>query len=262
MSNYSNSNPSTDYPDYLAQICHQYPGVPYPHLLTWDQSDRELPLDEEWQRILKATAVALRHGADVCEQFAANRNPTTCNELIQSKNALLCAVHKAEDLVTELTMNYPLPVQSNYKIAKSNPDIASRTPDLLINTEEHIIIWMPRLPSKHRGPNSLIFQELQEMLQVSRFPRIDQWHCDFLHVYHPTNLAGVLDVDNYNYKPIIDALVIALCSQDSFDHFSYGAYNMAHLTLKPGCYIHICKRQEKVPIFQFFEEMISHAQSL
>ena len=250
------------HPENLNQIYQQYPGVPDPYPLAWDKSDRELPQDLAWQKMLKATATALCRGAEVCEHLSAKHGRTTCSGLVQDKNTLLCAIHKAEDLVSELTLNYPLPISGNYRVARENPDLAARIPALLHNDASRILIWMPTLPSKKRGSNSLIFSELQEMLQVNHFTHLDQWHCDFIHIYHPNNLAGILDVDNYSYKPVIDALTLALASQDSFDHFSFSAYNLPHLTLKPGCYIHICKREEKVPFFQFFEEMISGAQSL
>lgn len=113
---------------YLDAIYQQYPGVPYPHPLTWDRSDAELPLDEKWQHMLQATATALRRAADVCEQLTSRSERTTCNRLIHDKNTLLCAAHKAEDLVAESSLCYLLPTPSNYKIARSNPDLAPAFP--------------------------------------------------------------------------------------------------------------------------------------
>ena len=250
----------SEHVNYLETIYQQYPGIPDPYPLTWDRSDVELPHNEEWQKQLQVTAAALRRATEVCEQLAARSERTTRNGLIHDKNTLLCAVHKAEDLVAELTMHYPLPNPSNYKIARSNPDLAPRIPTLLHNSADRILIRMPRLPSKKRGTSSLVFQELRDLLQENNIPHLDKWHCDFVHVYHPDNLTGILDVDNYDYKPVIDTLTLALLTQDSIDHFSLSMYNLPHTELNPGCYIHISKRNEKVGFFQNFVLLVQRAQ--
>jgi hypothetical protein len=251
---------ANEYTKNLEIIYQQYPGVPAPYPLTWDRNDTELPLDDEWQHMLQATATALHRAVDVCNQLADRSERTTRNGLIHNKNALLCAIHKAEDLVAKLSTLYPLPTLSNYRIARSNLDLAPRTPALLHNGAERILIWLPRLPSKKRGTNSLLFQELQELLAESDLPHLDKWHCDFIHIYHPNNLTGILDVDNYDYKPVIDALTLALTTQDSFDHFSLSMYNLPHTELNPGCYIHISKRNEKVGFFQDFIKFVQASQ--
>lgn len=244
--------------EYLNRIYQQYPGIPDPYVETWDRSDTELSQHIGWQKSLQNTATALRRAAEVCDQISLRSERTTRNDLMQNKKALLCAIHKAEDLVDELSMHYPLPEQSNYRIAKANPDLAPRTPTLLFNNADRILIWIPRIPSKKRGTHSMVFEELQELLWENRFAHMDKWHCDFVHVYHPDNLVGILDVDNYDYKPLIDALTLALATQDSYDHFSFGMFNFPHYSLKPGCYIHVCRREEKVG---FFHDLVSTIQA-
>ena len=95
------------------------------------------------------------------------------------------------------------------------------------------------------------------MLWDTDFAHFNKWHCDFIHVYHPDDANGIYDVDNYAYKPIIDAFVRALRSRDSLDHFSCGMYNFGSKNLKIGTYIHIYKRDEKVSLFRDFEELIT-----
>ena len=238
-------------------IYDQYPGVPDPYPPVWHQNDTELPQDEEWQDMLRNTAEALRRAADVCDRLSAQTGCTQRNELIVNKNTLLCGVHKAEDLVDRLTYKYPLGTPRNYQIAKSNPEIASRIPEILINAEDHVLIWTPRLPSKKRGVDSMVFKELQEMLWDTIFARFHKWHCDFIHMHKPDALTGVYDVDNYAYKPVIDALARALHTNDNLDRFSFSAYNYASKTIKNGTYIHIYNRDEKVQFFSNFEGMIS-----
>lgn len=254
------SDPADMIPPYVKEIYQLYPDVPAPHPLKWDENDTTLPQDPQWQKTLQNTAAALRQAAEVCDQLSAKTERTTPKGLTQGKNALLCAVHYAEDLVAELSMHYPLPSASNYKIAKSNPDLASRIPVLRLNSEDSILIWMPRLPSKKRGTDSMVFQELREMLWENDFAHINKWHCDIIHIYRPNDLTGILDADNYFYKPVIDAIALALRSKDSRDHFSYSLYNFPHETIKPGCYIHVYKREEKVAIFRDFEGLISRSE--
>lgn len=101
----------------------------------------------------------------------------------------------------------------------------------------------------------MVFQELQEMLWDTQFAHFDKWHCDFIHVYSGEDFEGIYDVDNYAYKPIIDAFVGALRTRDNFDHFSFSMYNYRSETLKKGCFIHVYKRDEKVAVFQKIEEL-------
>ena len=61
---------------------------------------------------------------------------------------------------------------------------------------------------------------------------------------------------NYFYKPIIDALALAFRAQDGFDYFSYSMFNHYSKTLKSGCYIRVCNRDEKVRFLEDFESAV------
>ena len=241
----------------IASIYAQYPGVPEPYPLVWDRSDMNHPQNDEWHEMLQDTSEALRRAADICDQISAQTSRAQRNELIVNKNTLLCGIHKAEDLVEQLSFRYPLGNLRNYQIAKSNPEIASSVPEILINSDERILIWMPRLPSKSRGVDSMVFQELQEMIWDTDFAHFSKWHCDFIHVYHPDDASGTYDVDNYAYKPIIDALARALHANDNLDRFSCSMFNHESESIKNGTYIHVYKREEKVQFFDNFEELIT-----
>ncbi len=160
-------------------------------------------------------------------------------------------MHKAEELLAELSGNYPSNIRS-HSVLKQDSQLASCAPELLRNTPDRLLIWVPRLPSKSRGTKSLSYIELQELLWENSFAHFEQWHCSFIHTYHPKHCLGVLDVDNYYYKPIIDRIARALRTSDSFCRFSCSMYNYASEKLKPGCYIHISKNSEKVGNFEDF----------
>ena len=158
-----------------------------------------------------------------------------------------------EELLSELQFRYPLPSDSPHR--KPPKDLEPYLPKLLLCTQDRILIWMPRLPAKSTSVHCQILKSLRQMLRQHDLPHIPQWHCDLIHAYPEYMLAGVQDVDNYPYKPIIDALAMALFAPDSFDNFSCAMYNLPTANLKPGCYIRICNRSEKVQFLQDFEKL-------
>lgn len=94
------------------------------------------------------------------------------------------------------------------------------------------------------------------MLWDTDFAHFKKWHCDFIHVYHPDDAGGVYDVDNYAYKPIIDAFTRAFRTGDRLEHCSFSMYNYSSENIKTGTYIYICNRDEKVAFFQDFEKLV------
>lgn len=248
-------DPTTPSP-YIEELRLQYPDVPEIYRPVWQCSDDALLTCEEWSTFLAGTQKLLQDAAKICHQLAVHSDRTQPTQLTTQKNKLLCAVHRLETLLDELHLSYPMPSQTYYSLAKEYREIAGNVPQLLLNTEDQVIIWTPKLSSKKRSINNIFYWELKDMLGASNFAQYEKWHCDFCHVYHPDNWAGVLDVDNYNYKPIIDALVLAFGTQDSYDNFSYSCFNLPSSCLKAGCYICVCRREEKVRFFSEIESQI------
>lgn len=75
-------------------------------------------------------------------------------------------------------------------------------------------------------------------------------------MFSPDNPIGILDADNYLYKPIIDAIAFAVYSLDGFEHFSYSCYNLADETLNAGTYLVISNSTQKVGFFDFFASLL------
>lgn len=84
---------------------------------------------------------------------------------------------------------------------------------------------------------------------------------DCFHIYHPDRNGGVLDVDNYNFKPIIDTVALAMHAKDSRDNFSMSQYNIPDYSIKPGYYFHVYKRDQKVQILRNFQNKIKHLET-
>ncbi len=232
---------------YQQIVAEKYPDVAEAYRPRWDDSDTLLPKNEEWKDLLARTISDLEQAIKTCQRLSDNPPAVmTPMTLTRFKNTLLRATHKTEDVITEITLSYPTPGQSNYDIAKSDPELAERIPQVLLNKEENIVIWTPRFPSKKRGIDSLTYQEFQEMLWRNTFAHFDKWHCAFIHTYRPENALGILDVDNYLYKPFIDAIARAIISIDDYKHFSCSMFNLPSENLKPGCYILISKSTQKV----------------
>ena len=234
----------------------QYPGVPDSYIRKWQENDGFLPTSSEWLERLISTDKAAQEVSSICRYLETKTDRMTVNRLSLEKAALLRALHKMEDLIEELDRSYPTGT-GIYELAKQDPSLTGRIPEILLNDGEQVLIWTPRLPAKSKWASSVGYKELQELLQKEspHSPRFDQWHCDFIHVFRTSNLIGVRDVDNYATKPIIDALARAFRTNDAYDNFSYSMFNMPSETLKTGCYIHIYKRAQKVGFFQNFEEL-------
>lgn len=244
------------YDPFLEVVHTEYPSVPDPHNLTWYRSDENAKQDTEWSSALNTTAAALSNATAVCQQIGTQQERTTPESVLQHKTALLQAISHAEHILDELEHKYPLPQQNLYTIAAKSKPLQDFIPRLLHNTSDRIIIWLPALPAKSRAANSHIFAELKGLLHSNTFASFPYWHCDFIHVFREDCRLGVRDVDNYPYKPIIDALVLGLSTRDGSDHFSCAMYNYFSATIKPGCYISISRREEKVRFFRDFEKLI------
>lgn len=237
-------------------LCRQYPGVPDSHIRKWQENDSFLPASSEWLERLISTDKAAQEVSSICRYLETKTDRMTVNRLRIEKAALLRALHKMEELIEELDRSYPAGT-GIYDLAKQEPSLTGRIPEILLNDGNQVLIWTPRLPAKNKWANSVGYRELQELLQKEspNLPRFDQWHCDFIHVFRTHNLVGVKDADNYAYKPIIDTLTRAFRTNDAYDNFSYSMFNMPSESLKIGCYIHIYKRSQKVGFFREFEEL-------
>lgn len=237
-----------------------YPDVPDPHQTTWTISDQETRHSNDWQAHLSKTKSALLVAAEECDVLATATQQTTPASLTMSINRFKSSLYKAEDTIAALHDLYPLPAVRTPSDLAAQPDPAIPTPMLLYHSDDQILFWLPALPNKSRSTNSHLYTDFRELLQTHQFPLWGAWHCDFIHVFSPSNegaILGARDVDNYPYKPFIDALVLALRTSDGAFNFSYSAYNFVSNSIQSGCYILVSKRDKKVGFFQDFENLIS-----
>ena len=247
-------------PPYLVRIKATYPDVPEPHYLTWDHSDQHTRKSSDWQAALSKAKSALVAAAKECDALAAADEPTRPKNLLVTANRLKSSIYRTEDILSSLSGMYPLPDTRNTSYT-TNPDgLHEYTPKLLSVSSEQIIIWLPVLPPKNRNTNSHLFTSFRELLRSSDLPQLVCWHCDFIHVFQRPRqglILGARDVDNYPYKPIIDALASSLKTHDSAFQFSCGMYNILSDRIDSGCYIRITDRSQKVGFWGDFENLIS-----
>ena len=244
---------------YSACYMAEYPDVPDPHQIAWATSDQETRSSNDWHAYLSKTKAALIAAAKECDVLAAATQKTTPASLTATINRLKAALYKTEDTLAALHDMYPLPSVRTPSDLAAQSDTAIPAPVQLNHSNDQILFWLPSLPNKSRGANSHLYTVFRALLQVHQFAPFGAWHCDFIHVFSPSNegaILGARDVDNYPYKPFIDALVLALRSPDEAFNFSFGAYNMLSDRIKSGCYISITKRTQKVGFFQEFENQI------
>lgn len=234
----------------------KYPGVPYPLSEVWERSDYDIPRNLEREELVNKTAEALAIAANLCPSIQDTNAPTTFAELQNYTRTLKGAVFRTEALLDEMQFKYPLPTKERYRHTRSDKSLQTYLPQILLNTEDRVIIWMPKMPTSSRTANNLLFAELLDLLYNEDFSHLQNWHCDFIHVF-PNGALGCRDVDNYPYKPVIDALAMAFRSRDSSESFSIGMYNLRTENTKPGCYVCVSKRENKACFFAEFEDLIA-----
>ena len=233
-----------------------YPLVNENYRQVWDRSDKFLPQNDDWLLQLQTTATALDRAAKTCREMIQPTERTTPSELRVAKNVLLHAVHETEALIMELSLNYPIHSENYYTYLVADPELSKYAPKLLLRNNAEFVLWMPMLPSRQRAVTSVLFHATDDFIRNANLPRIQNWHADFIHCYHPDHIVGVRDVDNYDYKPIVDALARAMYAKDSYEHYSCSMYNFATIELRPGCYIYVSERSKKVRFFQEFLSLV------
>ena len=238
------------------ELKEKYPGVPYPLSEVWERSDYDVPRNLEREEMVNNTAKALMVAADICPSIQSTNAPTSLEAYLNYTNALKEAVFRTEALLDELQFKYPLPTKERSRYTRAEKNLQAHLPQILLNSEDCVIIWMPNMPAIGHSVNNLLFAELKDLLLSHDFPPVKKWHCDFIHVF-PEEMLGCRDVDNYPYKPVIDALTLAFFTRDGSDYFSCSMYNHFTKSIKQGCYIVVTKRDEKVGFFADFEERIS-----
>lgn len=242
--------------DYEKELERLYPIVPEDVRPIWDRADELHPRNESLHTMIQTAMESIAKATVALQVEMGRQNRMTPQRRTQYRDAMTEAIHKLEDLLEELSLHYPLPIGKEGYLLDIGTEPCGELPRIILDTPEEIIIWMKRLPPKGENAKSLGVSELRRLLYSRDLPHFKKWHCDFIHVYSPDKPVGMLDVDNYLYKPIIDLLAMALFAKDSLDNFSYALYNLPSETIKSGTYIHIFKREEKVLFFQNFEEQI------
>ena len=253
--------PLEQYP-YEIALRENYPDVDDTYRFVWARSDTSLPRNEEWLQKLKTASTVLEHASEVCKKLALQHSRMTPRKLTLATKALREVDHRMTDIISDLMCSYPIANENHYLAAMSIPEISESIPKILFCDEDEFAFWILELPPKNKNArNNLIILEAEDMLLHSQIPRFKKWHMDCFHIYHPDRMGGVLDVDNYNFKPVIDAVAIAMYAKDSYDNFSMSQYNISDYNIKPGFYFHIYKRDEKVRFLQNFTDRIRLSQN-
>ena len=242
--------------EYLAAT---YPDVDEDYRPKWQVSDYGRRDCDEHTAQMEYAAAVLEKAADTCRKLAVQSGTGSPQQITAATNTLLHAGHKTEEVIISLKYAYPQRHSSFYEMASRIPEVAETVPKLLLCTDSEFILWMPSLPSKDRAQTSIFMRETEDLLYSANLPCFKKWHCDFVHCYPEDNLYGVLDVDNYHSKPILDVIARAMFANDGRDNFSLALYNYPTTEINRGFYIHVYKRNEKI---RFLADFISRLQGL
>ena len=245
-----------------AMFRERYPDVSEHYRQSWHRSDEVAQNNDDRTTATNNLIALMEQAISACRQLQEQTVPMTPNLLSSYKLPLSKIIHSAQELLDTLDGDYPIPGSNAYTQMIACKELSEIAPKVLRNTDEQIVIWTNALPSKYTKAANLYLEEIRYFLYSQDFPTFTDWHCDFIHVHPTTSLKGVRDVDNYPYKPVIDALAFALHARDSYDHFSYAAYNHPCDSIPSGCYICITKRAQKVGFFRDFENLIKALESV
>lgn len=243
---------------YEKNILEKYPAIPSPECFVWNRTDENMARDPGRKAELQKAAAALEHAAQSLRNISDQTTAMTPQLLKACIKNIAGAIGHAETQLDMLCMEYPLHnKRERWQWYEEDVYLNERLPRILHKSKDSIILWLPRMPSISHINNSLVFTQMKDLLHMTELPHIRQWHCDFYHVFpESSTILGIRDVDNYPYKAVIDALARALHTSDRTFDFSIGMYNLLTNAIKPGCYIHITKRDEKVRKFRNFEEYV------
>lgn len=112
--------------------------------------------------------------------------------------------------------------------------------------DDSITIHIPYLEMPHRkqGGNSLVERLLAALVRknIDQFPHWHIWQARFFFVFSESTKTKPKDVDNYDYKRIIDLLAFALGSSDNAVHFAMSMETIFTDQIASGIYIEISPR--------------------
>lgn len=115
---------------------------------------------------------------------------------------------------------------------------------LIRKGEGQVIIYMPFMPNRTQTSRQFICDLLMHrLIDEGPYPAFNTVHITFTHVHPVTVRSFPRDVDNFNYKPIIDCLGAALGFSDAAWNCSLEKRAEFRDDLPSGVYIHIQSRQ-------------------
>lgn len=119
---------------------------------------------------------------------------------------------------------------------------------------DHVTIHMPYIPGRARRKNTLINDLLAaKLFSVPNFPKWEKYHLEFFHVYPPDTSDTPRDLDNYDYKRIIDLIAFTMKSTDCPCACSFGMQPVFTDEIPHGVYIEITPKNSENAVFPKWE---------
>ena len=109
-----------------------------------------------------------------------------------------------------------------------------------------VAIKLPYLLPRGRTGDALLYDMLLAKLStVHNFPKWNAWHAAFIHVFPESTARVPRDVDNYEYKRVIDLIAFSMNLSDCAYTFSAEMRTAFTDLLPPGTYIEITPKNPK-----------------
>lgn len=106
--------------------------------------------------------------------------------------------------------------------------------------DDCVTIRLPSLPHRYKGNQDMIAQLLAAKIHLCpQFPQWRIWHAEFIHLYPKKYKSIPRDVDNYNYKKVIDVIAYGLHTSDDAEHFDMAMTTVYSDDYELGVYVQI-----------------------
>lgn len=127
----------------------------------------------------------------------------------------------------------------------------------VVLSDNSILISMPYLPPRNITKVHMYADLLAGKLASLELPKWPCWQAEICQVYSPANIRCARDVDNSDYKHLIDILVIYLGGSDAAGCFGMTIDAQVSNTLPGGTYVKVSPKHPVNPVIASWEQILT-----
>lgn len=223
--------------------------------LSSTDTESDLIGKEQLSAITEEMMKALSSAVDVCRTQLAEINSETHPDLSTFPTKYARMLYKAYFHLGEYLNDYTSYIDANRGRVREDfwKHYSGNRSKICIDVQkQHVLIRMPYLPRKNHFGDPVIKQLSATVRDLQELPHWQNWEAVFYHIY-PTNCRRIpKDVDNYEYKEVIDILAYEMRTNDSPCCFDMAIKTIFTDCLIPGTYLQIKQKCSEITDFTIF----------